>query len=398
MTDHVAAGWPARRLVAGLSAAQLVSWGVLTYSFSLMVVPMEAELGWSRTALNGALSLGLLVSGLLSYLIGAWIDRGGGRMVMSLGSLTGAVLLAAWAVVDSLPAFYLIWIGLGAAISASLYDPAFAVLTRLFPVTFRTRITTITLVGGFASTVFIPLTQSLIEHGGWRHALLVLALLLAVTALPIHALALKRAETEAALPRPTAAESRARVRQASNSRAFWGLAICFTAYYAIFNALIFHMVPLLVERGFATGPMLAAIALIGPAQVAGRVLMLLSGRTGGIRWIGPCVLTIFTASALILAMGGRSLVTLFAFATLLGGANGVMTIVRGTAVPDLLGREGYGAVNGALAIPTMIAKASAPFAAAMIWQMAGGYGPVLWSVVGGGIIALLGFLLAISAK
>ncbi len=181
-------GWP---LVWALAAAQLVSWGSIYYSFSLFVVPMESELGWSRAALNGALSLGLFISGLVAYPIGARIDRHGGRAVMALGSLVGAVLFAAWSRVDSLALFYAIWLGLGLALAATLYEPVFAVVTRAFPGDYRTRITALTLVGGFASTVFIPLTQLFIDQLGWRGALVALGVCNALIALPVHALLLR---------------------------------------------------------------------------------------------------------------------------------------------------------------------------------------------------------------
>src|SRR5229473_8514713 len=119
-------GWP---LVGALAVAQLVSWGSIYYGFSLFVVPMEAELGWSRTALNGALSLGLLMSGLFAYPVGSWIDRRGGRALMTFGSLIGAGLLLVWSQVESLAIFYAIWIGLGLSMAATLYEPVFAVLT-----------------------------------------------------------------------------------------------------------------------------------------------------------------------------------------------------------------------------------------------------------------------------
>ena len=123
-------GWP---LVWALALAQLVSWGSIYYGFSLFVVPMEAELGWSRAAINGALSLGLLVSGACAYPVGAWIDRHGGRAVMGAGSALGAALLAAWSRIDSLAMLYVVWLGLGAALACTLYEPVFAVLTRRFP-------------------------------------------------------------------------------------------------------------------------------------------------------------------------------------------------------------------------------------------------------------------------
>ena len=158
-------GWP---LVAALAVAQLVSWGTIYYSFSLFVVPMEAELGWRRETINGALSLGLMVSGLMAYPVGALIDRGRARAVMTAGSLLAAALLAAWSQVADVASFYLLWLGLGAALAATLYEPAFAVLTRRFPDGYRARITALTLIGGFASTVCWPLSAVLLNQMGWR--------------------------------------------------------------------------------------------------------------------------------------------------------------------------------------------------------------------------------------
>jgi MFS family permease len=147
-----------------LAVAQLVSWGSIYYAFSLFVAPMESALGWSRTATNAALSIGLLISGLAAYPIGTWIDRGHGRRVTVCGSILAAAMLALWSQAHSLAILFVVWAGLGVAMAATLYDPVFAVVTRDFPDSFRTRITLITLVAGFASTVFIPLTQGLI---GW---------------------------------------------------------------------------------------------------------------------------------------------------------------------------------------------------------------------------------------
>jgi Sugar phosphate permease len=144
------------RLVTwALAVAQLVSWGSVYYSFSLLVVPMEQAMGWSRTAMNGALSVGLLVSGFAAYPIGRWIDHGLGRRVMALGSVIAAAMLLLWAEAQSLTMLFVVWIGLGVSMAATFYDPVFAVVTHRYPRSFRTKITLITLVAGFASTVFI---------------------------------------------------------------------------------------------------------------------------------------------------------------------------------------------------------------------------------------------------
>ena len=115
-----------------LSLGQLISWGLVYYTFPLFVVPMTEELGWSRSGMFGALSAGLMVAGLSSIPVGAWIDRGHGRKLMTGGSLLAAVLLVAWSRIDSLPLFYALWIGLGACQAVLLYEPAFAVITRVY--------------------------------------------------------------------------------------------------------------------------------------------------------------------------------------------------------------------------------------------------------------------------
>lgn len=383
-------GWP---FVAALAVAQLVSWGSIYYSFSLFVVPMENELGWSREWLNGALSAGLLAAGLMAYPVGALIDRGHGRAVMSAGSLLAALLLAAWSRVESPARFYLLWLGLGVALAGTLYEPAFAVLTRRFPDSYRTRITALTLVGGFASTVFVPLTQLFIASFGWRDALLLLALTNLALALPVHALLLGEDRVGPSAPAraaATRARDRAALHRALRHPVFWALALCFTAYYANFAALTFHIIPLLAERRMAMSVIVAAIAVIGPAQVLGRIALMAFGRRFSAAVAGRIAFIAFPVSVLLLiALPG--IIGLFAFAAIYGAANGIITIVRGLAVPELLGREAYGAINGALTLPANVARAVAPFGAALLWTLAGGYGAVLWVVLAGGVIAALGF-------
>jgi predicted MFS family arabinose efflux permease len=388
-------GWA---LIWALAIAQLVSWGSLYYSFSLFVVPMEAELGWSRTTLDGALSLGLLVAGLLAYPVGAWIDRHGGRAVMSLGSLSGAALLWAWSSTRSPVLFYALWLGLGWSLAATLYEPVFAVITRSFPQSYRLRITALTLVGGFASTVFIPLTQLFIDVLGWRHALLALSLCNIVIALPVHALLLYGSEPEAAVAgsaKPATLQGSAEaMRRALRHRVFWGLAVSFTLYYATFSAMTFHIIPLLSERAVPTATIVGAIAVIGPAQVLGRVGLLVFGTRISAALAGRLAFAAFPAAVILLLAFPASLVALFAFAVVYGAANGVITIVRGLAVPDLLWREGYGAINGALTLPANIARAAAPFGAALIWRASGSYDAMLWSMLGGGAVSALAFWFA----
>ncbi|MBI1892043.1 MAG: MFS transporter [Burkholderiales bacterium] len=381
-------------VVAALACAQLVSWGSIFYGFSLFTVPMERELGWSRTALNGALSLGLLVSGVCAYPIGKWIDRYGGRVLMTIGSLLAALLFVAWSSATSLTGLFVVWIGFGAVMGATLYDPVFAVITRRYPSGFRNKIIALTLVGGFASTVFIPLTQLFIDQLGWRHALVALALCNLCICVPIHAWVLREAACEEWHDmRQREHAHRAGVARALRHPAFWGLTVCFTAYYGLFAAMTFHLIPLFIERGFGTATIVAAMALIGPAQVASRIGMLAFGTRLDTALIGCIVMLAFPAAVLILLFFHSSTFALFAAMLVYGGGNGMVTIIRGTAVPDLLWKEGYGAINGLLSLPSNIAKAAGPFGAAVIWTM-GGYAAVLWVLLGVALLAVVGFWVA----
>ncbi len=196
---------------------------------------------------------------------------------MTCGSVLAGALLLAWSQVESLVVFYVLFAGIGLLQAATLYEPAFAVVARRFGAgNARSPITALTLWGGFASTVFIPLIQLLLDHLGWRGALIVLGGINLMLCAGIYwavidptADTLQDCDTEGArLP----TEGRSTVMKwALRSPVFWALAIAFTAYIATFSALTFHLYPLLLERGFSTGTVVSAMMLIGPAQVAGRV-------------------------------------------------------------------------------------------------------------------------------
>ena len=381
-----------------LALAQLVSWGSVYYSFSLLVVPMEQTMGWSRTATNAALSVGLLVSGFAAYPIGRWIDHGLGRRVMVVGSVIAASMLLLWADAQSLTVLFVAWIGLGISMAATFYDPVFAVVTHRYPRSFRTKITLITLVAGFASTVFIPLTQLLVGSVGWRTSLVVLAALNLIICLPIHVLAIRSSRADVGF-RPNNGAVKlandAATRRALRTPTFWALAVCFTAYYATFAALTFHLVPLMVERGVSNAVLVTTMALIGPAQVAARAVWFTFGRTVHVSTVGIIVVTLFPLSTIVLIGAGHSAALLWLFALCYGAANGMMTILRGTIVQDLMWTEGYGAVSGMLSLPSNIAKGIAPIAAASIWSFTHGYIAVEWTVFLVSILSAIAFFVAV---
>lgn len=382
-----------------LAVAQLVSWGSVYYGFSLFIVPMEQAMGWSRTDTNAALSVGLLVSGLAAYPIGNWIDHGHGRKIMMAGSALSAAMLLLWSQAHTLGTLFVVWIGLGISMAATLYDPLFSIVTRDYPRSFRTKITLITLVGGFASTVFIPLTQGFVDWFGWRGALMALSAVNIAISLPIHAFAIGTGEHNGA---PTGDKvqvktvNKAATRRALRTPTFWALALSFTAYYATFAALTFHLVPLMAERRVSHAVILATMAIIGPAQVIARAVWFTAGRNVKPALVGVIVTTVFPISVVVLLFAGTSPSLLFLFALLYGGANGMMTILRGTIVQDLMWTEGYGAISGLLSMPSNIAKGVAPISAAAIWSVSRAYGLVEWTILLVSLLSAASFVIAVS--
>src|SRR5215212_2803037 len=365
------------RLIAPLSAAQVVSWGSLIYAFTLFIEPMSREFGWSKEALSAAYALGLTASGVSAIPVGRWIDRGHGRLVMTGGSLAAALCLALWSQVTAYPAFLAIWVGIGVAMGATLYEPGFSVLSRSLGPLARRGITAMTLVGGFASAVFIPLTHLLIERLGWRGALLALAGLNGVVCALIHAFVIPtdRPRRGAADERPTHAPGDA--RRVLREPTFWGFVAVAVLHSALLSGFLVHLVPLLVERGFALGAVVAAFALFGPAQVGARVLVALSEWRLSLQGLGLATvgLTVLATALLPFAPPESGLIAVFF--VLFGASNGMMTILRAVLPPDLFGPADYGAIQGVIAMPATFAKAAGPFILAAVWSWTGATGPVL---------------------
>lgn len=370
-----------------LSFAQLISWGSIYYGFALLAEPMAIELGWSRTAVAGAFSLGLLAAGVFAVPTGMLIDRGHARALMAGGSALAAVLLWLFARVDGLPGLYLIWLGLGAAMAATLYEPAFAVMVRAFPEDYRSRIAVITLLGGLASTVFWPLTAWLVREFGWRDALSAMAAMHLAICMPIHLGFVPTNATRQVAPRPPARSIERRSpdtidrRVGRPSRVIFLLLVgSFAGNLLVTASIAAHLPSMLGQVGLATATVLAIVAIIGPMQVAGRLLLILgehrlsaSTTTRLIAMLAPIGVLLFMLLALGIGSdrGGvpwLAIAIAFSAASIYGAGNGMLTIVKGTAVADLIGPARVATLNGIAAAPSAVARALGPVAAAWLWE------------------------------
>ncbi len=360
---------PRRGWVVWLSVAQLVTWGSVFYTFALLVAPVERELGLARAESSLAFSLALLAEGLLAYPVGRWIDQGHERAVMTGGSLLVALGLALHSLVHSPLAFYAVWALLGAGLAATLYTPVFSVVTRRFPDDFRRAIITLTFLGGLASTVFIPLSAWLIDAFGWRHALWVLAALQLGVCAPLHAVLLRGAPGPRQTPRRAGHSPRALLRSAP----FLLIGVFVVVMMAIQAALPPHMISLLRESGLPEAWVIAIPAGVGALQVVGRLLLYFFEHHFDLHRANrliPCLVPLAIAALLA---GAAHPPAALAFVVLYGLGNGMITIVKGTAIADYVSREHVASLNGALGLPAAVSRAAAPLLLGLLWMPQVGY-------------------------
>lgn len=365
---------PSASLVGWLSLTQLISWGSVFYLFSLLLEPVEAELGLTRAQSSLAFSLALLAEGLLAWPVGRLIDRGHERAIMTLGSIVLALGLVLHTQVHGLAAFYGVWLLLGTGLAGTLYPPAFAVVIRRYPNDFRRAIIVITFLGGLASTVFMPLIAALIHAWGWRQALWPLAALQLLVCAPLHASVLRNA--------PPSHHGRSAGRDPAlarhlRSRSFLGVGVFIVLLMAVTAAIPAHMVTLLRSYGLSEAWVIAIPAGVGLLQVAGRVLLFVSEQRWDLHRVNrlvPCLVPLGLLLLLIAPWAGPARLAIVAgFVAVYGMGNGMFTIVKGTAVAEYVDRTHAATLNGALGLPTALARAAAPWLLGMMWSPEWGY-------------------------
>lgn len=353
------------RAVSVLGVTQIAAWGAIYYSPVLILPLIATERGWSLTFTMSGLSLGLLIAGLAAPLVGRAIDHYGGHVVMTAGSLTGALGLLGLAYVEMPAAYLAVWLVLGLGLSASLYDAAFATLGRIFGTAARRPITVLTLAGGFASTVGWPATHFLIGATGWQGAYFVYAALLAFVCAPLHALALPRGRAAADGGADATVAAPGAVLPA-RGLSFLLVAAAFASYAFVPSALSAHLLAIFGRAGIDPATAVVIGTLFGPAQVFARICELSFGRNVHPLGIarGAVALLVF-AFALLLA-AGFSVPVAASFALMFGAANGLITIARGAVPLALFGANGYGRLIGRIAGPSLIMQAAAPFVLASV--------------------------------
>lgn len=387
------------RAVWTAGAGQCVSWGVLYYAFGVLMIPVERDLDAARWVVAGAFSLALLVSAFASPAVGRLVDRGHGPLVVQAGGLTAAGLLALWAFTQSVWQSYLIWSALGLCMAAILYEPVFAIVGRsIGDAGERLRaIATVTVFGGFAGTVFIPLTGVMAQQWGWRWAVVALAAVLALTTLVVHryAFSVEARSQEAPSRQMSAPRQDVPPRQAVSPRQEvpprLNLLIgIFTLSSFTSVALATNLVPALIERDMSATTAAALGGLFGVMQVPGRLLFMRNSRAVSPMALLTAALGLQVAGLLSLA-GSRSFAAVAIGVALFATGSGLATLARPFLVLVFYGPERAGHMNGVFARPQQLARAAGPVSAAALAGMTG------YGVVFAGLSALLavalGFLI-----
>lgn len=368
---QTAASGPSRRVViVALGLGQVLVWGSSYYLPAVLAKPIADRTGWPLPWVIGALSLALLVSGLISPRVGDLIERYGGRPVLMGGAGLMAVGLCILAISPNLIVFIVGWLVLGAAMGAGLYDPAFATLGRLYGKEARAIITSLTLIGGFASTVCWPLSAVLLQHLGWRGACLAYALVNLLVVLPLYRFGLPaeqpRLPTMAA--RASGPDTSTAPIDPRHHLLFWLVALSMTLSSIIAAVMSVHLLTVLEQRGVVLDTAVALGAIVGPCQVGARLIDLLAGQRTHPVWEG-------VLSALFVTLGLGLLLTrhdaVVVALVIYGGGIGLRSIVRGTLPLALFGPNGYPRLVGRLAFPMLVGQAAGPAAGAVLLEHLG---------------------------
>ncbi|KAA0089906.1 MFS transporter (plasmid) [Mycolicibacterium sp. P1-18] len=379
-----------RWVLLTLCVTEITSWGVLYYAFTVLSEQISADTGWSAPTATAAFSAGLVTAALVGIPVGRWLDRIGPRWIMTAGSILGTLSVLAVGAAPNYGCFLAAWVLAGVAMSATFYAPAFAALTRFFGTDAVRALTVLTLVAGFSSTVFAPLTAALSAQMSWRHTYLVLAAVMAVITIPAHVFGLRR-------PWPPVTTAHHHVEapgRTARSGPFLALIAAFALAGLASYAVIANMVPLMSQRGISTGAAAVALGLGGAGQVLGRL-----GYRTLVRRVGvvPRTVIVMAGVAVATALLGlfSAYAALVAVAIGAGVMRGIMTLLQATAVTERWGSTHYGHLSGILSAPIMIATAVGPFVGAALASLLGSYAAMFVAL---GAIAAAGALVAVATR
>jgi MFS family permease len=386
-----------RKAIWALGLTQIIGYGTLYYSFSILAPAMAREFGLAEGWVFGALSASLFAGSLFAPTAGRWADRFGAGRIMTIGSVAAALALALCAVSPGWVSYVLALLAMELASSFVLYSAAFVAIVQIGVPRPQRSITHLTLIAGFASTMFWPLTSALHAHLTWREVYLLFAALNLALCLPIHAwlMRLSRRHATASLQERGPAHEAGAPLDTRRVRAVFLLMLAgFATEGFVLSAILIHMVPLTAALGLGTAGLFVS-TLFGPAQVASRLINMLFGGRLQQSHLAVIAASLLTAGLCALLLTTPWLPGAFLFVFLFGLGSGLTSIVGGTLPLELFGREGYGARLGWASAARQFTSAFAPFALAFMMARTS-VANSLWVLVvvaASGVIAFLAIAL-----
>lgn len=376
-----------RWLVAsGLGVAQLLAFGTTYYLLTVLGQPIHVDTGWGLTWVIGGMSAGLLAGAVVAPTVGRWIRQAGGKPALSVSSLLFAAGLGTISVSPSLPVYFLGWAVIGLAMPAGLYDAAFGSLGRLYGLEARRSITMVTLWGGFASTIFWPLSGLLVTEVGWRWTCAVYALMHLVIALPIYRWLLPDAQKVNRDGASPSVDGAARKLSGSARTAAILLGVVMMGETLVATSISVHLVTLLRERGLAMAAAVALGVFIGPTQVSARFGESLFGAR-----FHPSVTMIVAIGAITLGVGLLPLTpTLLVPLALMsyGAGIGLVSVARGSLPLYLFGPYDAPVISGLIGRPLAVTSALAPSIGALLITRLGA-NATLWILTAVAVVSLV---------
>ena len=350
-------------VIASLGLTQIIGYGTLYYAFSILASDMAADLNWSVEWVFGVLSAALLAGGLMAPWIGIWIDRFGAGRVMTLGSALAAASLIACATASNNIVFVLSLIAIEITANLVQYAAAFALLVQKYPLTAQRSITYLTLIGGFASTIFWPITTALHEQLSWQNVYYIFAAVNLLVCLPIHTWLAGGARRARANVGSEIKALPGRLPAPARHTGFVLMVIAFSLQSLVASAILVHMVPLLSGLGLGATAALVG-TLFGPAQVLSRLTNMVFGGNLSPVTLATIASALMCSAIAVLNSSAPSVAGAIAFAILFGLGNGLFSIVAGTLPLVLFGSQGYGRLQGKITSARLTVSAVAPFALA----------------------------------
>ncbi|UJW84141.1 arsenite efflux MFS transporter ArsK [Devosia sp. SL43] len=343
-----------------LGVTQVIGYGTLYYSFSILAPAIAAEFRVAVEWIYGSISLALLAGGLISPFAGALADKHGAARVLSIGSIAAAASLVVCGLASSAFLFLAGLILVELASAFVLYSTAFALLAQTTGTQAQRSITYLTLIAGFASTLFWPLTTWMLQSLDWHQVYFVFAAMHLLGCLPLHLWLTRFARIAATRPVETSTPPPL-TSSASGKFTFILVVIGFSLAGFVSAATLFHLVPLLAVLGLGTSGVLVA-SLFGPAQVTSRLVNMAFGKDLPAPTLAVISAVLMPCALVVLALTAPSIAGAVGFAVIFGLGSGLFSIVSGTLPLALFGKAGFGRRLGWISLGRLGVAAVAPFA------------------------------------